>query len=339
MKLATLRGGRDGRLVVVDDGLTRAAEAASIAATMQAAIDEWAAVSPLLEALAEAVERGEATTLAFKPEDCAAILPRAYQWIDASAYLSHVELVRKARGAEMPENLYHDPLMYQGASDTLSGPCEDIALADEAWGIDMEAEIVVVLDDVPMGVSAQAASGHVKLIGICNDVSLRNLIPGELAKGFGFLQGKPTTAFSPVFVTPDALGQAWDGTKVTLNMAVSLNGTSIGHPNAGTDMYFDIPRLIAHAAKSRKLAAGTILGTGTISNHDRAAGSACLAEMRVVETIEHGAPRTPFMRFGDRVRIEMLDGAGNSVFGAIDQQIVRYDPPAWGRSGIRHGRN
>ena len=328
MKLATLKGGRDGRLVVVDDTLSRAAEAASIAGTLQAAIDEWAAVAPLLASLAQAVGRGEAATFPFNPEECAAILPRAYQWVDASSYLSHVELVRKARGAEMPQNLYEDPLMYQGASDTLSGPCDDIALADEAWGIDMEAEVVVVLDDVPMGVSPEAAAAHVKLIGICNDVSLRNLIPGELAKGFGFLQGKPTTAFSPVFVTPDALGPAWDGTKVTLEMNVSLNGTSIGHPNAGTDMYFDIPRLIAHAAKSRKLAAGTILGTGTISNHDRAAGSACLAEVRVVETIDRGAPETPFMRFGDRVRIEMLDRAGNSVFGAIDQRIVRYEPPA-----------
>ncbi len=327
MKLATLKGGRDGRLVVVDDGLTRAAEAASIAKTMQAAIDEWASAAPLLESLAAAVNRGDAATFAFRPEDCAAILPRAYQWVDASAYLSHVELVRKARGAEMPEQLYDDPLMYQGASDSLIGPCDDIALADEAWGIDMEAEVVAILDDVPMGIGAQDAAAHIKLIGLCNDVSLRNLIPNELAKGFGFLQGKPTTAFSPVFVTPDALSAAWDGTKMTLDMRVSLNGVAIGHPNAGTDMYFDMPRLIAHAAKSRTLAAGTILGSGTISNHERAVGSACLAEVRTVETIERGAPETPFMRFGDRVRIEMRDAVGNAVFGVIDQKVVRYEPP------------
>ncbi len=327
MKLATLKGGRDGRLVVVDDGLSRAAKAASIAGTMQAAIDEWATVAPLLANLAEAVNRGDAATFPFRPEDCAAILPRAFQWVDASAYLSHVELVRKARGAEMPEDLYDDPLMYQGASDSLIGPCDDIVLADAAWGIDMEAEVVAILDDVPMGVGAGDAAGHIKLVGLCNDVSLRNLIPNELAKGFGFLQGKPTTAFSPVFVTPDSLGDAWDGAKMTLDMHVRLNGQSIGHPNAGADMYFDMPRLIAHAAKSRVLAAGTILGTGTISNHDRAVGSACLAELRTVETIERGAPETPFMRFGDRVRIEMLDSDGNSVFGAIDQRVVRYDPP------------
>ena len=332
MKLATLKGGRDGRLVVVDDGLTRAAEAASISSTMQAAIDDWTRAAPLLESLAASVNRGEAATFAFQPEDCAAILPRAYQWIDASAYLGHVELVRKARGAAMPENLYDDPLMYQGASDSLIGPCEDIALADEAWGIDMEAEVAVILGDVPMGIGAEDAAAHIKLIGLCNDVSLRNLIPAELAKGFGFLQGKPTTAFSPVFVTPDALGAAWDGAKLTLDMRVSLNGAAIGRPNAGTDLYFDMPRLVAHAARSRTLAAGTILGSGTVSNHDRAVGSACLAEVRTVETIEHGAPRTPFMRFGDRVRIEMLDEAGNSVFGAIDQKVVRYEPPGRDRS-------
>ena len=326
MKLATLKGGRDGRLVLVNDALSQAAEAAAIVGTMQAAIDEWAVVEPLLADLAGAVNRGEAATFPFDQRDCAAILPRAYQWLDASAYLSHVELVRMARGAEMPENLYDDPLMYQGGSDSLIGPCDDVALADEAWGIDMEAEVVAILDDVPMGVSPEVASRHVKLIGLCNDISLRNLIPGEIAKGFGFLNGKPTTAFSPVFVTPDTLGDAWDGAKTTLDMRVSLNGSEIGHPNAGTDMYFDIPRLIAHAAKSRALAAGTIMGTGTISNHDRAVGSACLAEVRTVETIERGAPETPFMRFGDRVRIEMLDDNGNSVFGAIDQQVVRYAP-------------
>ena len=328
MKLATLKGGRDGRLVVVSDDLARAADAGGVAATMQAAMDDWTNAAPSLEALAAALDAGEAESFPFEPSDCAAILPRAYQWVDGSAYLSHVELVRKARGAEMPKNLYDDPLMYQGASDSMIGPRDDIALADESWGIDMEAEVFVILDDVPMGVTRQAAGSHVKLVGILNDVSLRNLIPAELGKGFGFLQGKPTTAFSPVVATPESLGAAWDGTRMTLDMEVSLNGAPLGRPNAGTDLYFDVPALIAHAAKSRRLAAGTILGTGTISNHDRSVGSACLAEVRVIETIEHGAPRTPFMRFGDRVRIDMRNADGNSVFGAIDQQVVKYDGPA-----------
>ena len=328
MKLATLKGGRDGRLVAVSDDLARAADASAVAATMQAAIDDWTNAAPGLESLAAAVNAGETETFPFEPSECAAILPRAYQWVDGSAYLSHVELVRKARGAEMPKNLYDDPLMYQGASDSMIGPGDDIELADEAWGIDMEAEVFVILDDVPMGIAADDARGHVKLVGILNDVSLRNLIPAELGKGFGFLQGKPTTAFSPVVATPESLGDAWDGTKMTLDMEVALNGDPLGHPNAGTDLYFDVPTLIAHAAKSRRLAAGTILGTGTISNHDRSAGSACLAEVRVIETIEHGEPRTPFMRFGDRVRIDMRNADGNSVFGAIDQRVVKYDNPA-----------
>ena len=327
MKLATLKGGRDGRLVVVSGDLARAADAGAVAATMQAAIDDWARAGPALEEIAEEVEAGAAGTFPFDPADCAAILPRAYQWVDGSAYLSHVALVRRARGAEMPKNLYEDPLMYQGASDSMIGPCDDIALADEGWGIDMEAEVFVILDDVPMGVTPDDARGHVRLVGILNDVSLRNLIPAELGKGFGFLQGKPTTAFSPVVATPESLGAAWDGAKMTLDMEVSLNGAALGRPNAGTDLYFDVPTLIAHAAKSRRLAAGTILGTGTISNHDRGVGSACLAEVRVVETIEHGAPKTPFMRFGDRVRIDMRDAAGNSVFGAIDQRVVEYRNP------------
>ncbi len=328
MKLATLKGGRDGRLAVVSDDLARAADAAYVAGTMQAAIDDWQTAAPALEALAARVNAGECETVPFEPSDCAAILPRAYQWVDGSAYLSHVALVRQARGAEMPENLYRDPLMYQGASDSMIGPADDIALADEAWGIDMEAEVFVILDDVPMGVTVAAARGHIKLVGILNDVSLRNLIPAELGKGFGFLQGKPTTAFSPVVATPESLGAAWDGTKMTLDMEVSLNGAPIGRPNAGTDLYFDIPTLIAHAAKNRRLAAGTILGTGTISNHDRSAGSACLAEVRTIETIENGAPKTPFMRFGDRVRIDMRDADGSSLFGAIDQRVVRYDAEA-----------
>ena len=328
MKLATLKGGRDGRLVVVSDDLARGADASPVAATMQAAIDDWATAAPGLEALAAAADAGETETFPFEASDCAAILPRAYQWVDGSAYLNHVELVRQARGAEMPEILYEDPLMYQGASDSMIGPRDDIALADDSWGIDMEAEVFVILDDVPMGVTREAARGHIKLVGILNDVSLRNLIPAELGKGFGFLQGKPTTAFSPVVATPESLGDAWDGTKMTLDMEVSLNDASLGRPNAGTDLYFDLPTLIAHAAKSRRLTAGTILGSGTISNRDRGVGAACLAEIRTIETIEHGEPRTPFMRFGDRVRIDMRNADGNSVFGAIDQRVVRYDNPA-----------
>ena len=328
MKLATLKGGRDGRLVVVSDDLARAADASTVAATMQAAIDDWATAAPGLESLAAAVNAGETGAFPFEPSECAAILPRAYQWVDGSAYLNHVELVRQARGAEMPEILYEDPLMYQGASDSMIGPTDDIALADDGWGIDMEAEVFVILDDVPMGVTREAARNHIKLVGILNDVSLRNLIPAELGKGFGFLQGKPTTAFSPVVATPESLGTAWDGAKMTLDMEVALNGAPLGHPNAGTDLYFELPTLIAHAAKSRRLAAGTILGSGTISNRDRGVGAACLAEIRTVETIEHGEPKTPFMRFGDRVRIDMRNADGNSVFGAIDQRVVKYDGPA-----------
>jgi fumarylacetoacetate (FAA) hydrolase len=250
-------------------------------------------------------------------------LPRAYQFADGSAYVTHVELVRKARGAEMPESFWTDPLMYQGLSDHFLGPREPILTADEAWGIDFEAEVAVIVDDVPMGISAARAGGHIKLVTLLNDVSLRGLIPAELGKGFGFFHSKPTSALAPVAVTPDELGDAWDGGKVHLPLVSHLNGRLIGRPNAGVDMTFDFPRLIAHAAKTRRLGAGTIVGSGTVSNTDRSAGSSCLAEVRMLETLEKGAPETPFLRFGDRVRIEMLDAKGASIFGAIEQEVVR----------------
>ena len=327
MKLASLRHGRDGRLIVVSNDLTRATEASAAAPTLQAALDTWSETAPQLAEIAAGVERGAAETFPFDPAACASPLPRAYQWADGSVYLNHMELVRKARGAEMPESFLSDALMYQGGSDSFIGPRDDILAADEEWGIDFEGEVAVITDDVPMGVSAEKAAGHVKLVMLSNDVSLRNLIPGELGKGFGFFQSKPATSFSPVAVTPDALGDAWDGAKITLDMEVALNGEWVGNPNAGTDMYFDFPALIAHAAKTRFLAAGTIVGSGTVSNRDRARGSACLAEVRTIETIDEGAPKTPFMKFGDRITIDMKDADGNSIFGAIDQTVVRYAPP------------
>jgi fumarylacetoacetate (FAA) hydrolase len=258
------------------------------------------------------------------PAALAAPLPRAYQWCDGSAYLHHVELVRKARKAEMPPSLYDDPLMYQGGSDGFIGARDDILVADEAWGIDLEAEVAVIVADVPMGASPDEAREAIRLVTLVNDVSLRNLIPGELAKGFGFLHGKPATAFAPVAATPDELGPAWDGGKLALPLVRHVNDRKLGAPNAGVDMNFDFPRLIAHAAKTRALAAGTIVGSGTVSNRDPAAGSSCLAERRMIETIEKGAPETPFLSFGDRVRIEMLDAEGRSIFGAIDQRVVQY---------------
>ncbi len=261
----------------------------------------------------------------FDPAACASPLPRAYQWADGSAYVNHVELVRKARGAEMPESFWTDPLMYQGASDSFLGPRDPIVMADEAWGIDFEAEVAVVTGDVPMGVSADDSGQYIRLIMLVNDVSLRNLIPGELAKGFGFFQAKPSSAFSPVAVTPDELGEAWDGGKLHLPLVSTLNGEVFGRPDAGVDMTFDFPTLIAHAAKTRPLAAGTIVGSGTVSNKDRSAGSSCIAERRMIETIEKGAPETPFLRFGDRVRIEMFDQEGASLFGAIEQEVRRSE--------------
>jgi fumarylacetoacetate (FAA) hydrolase len=330
MKLASLKtGGRDGKLIVVSRDLTRAVAASEVAASLQAALDDWPAKAPRLQQIATMLNAGRAAdAFAFDPNRCHAPLPRAYQWADGSAYVNHVELVRKARGAEMPASFWTDPLMYQGGSDSFIGARDPILAESEDWGIDLEAEVAVVTDDVPMGVAAGAAGAHIKLLMLVNDVSLRNLVSAELAKGFGFFQSKPSTAFAPVAVTPDELGAAWDGGKVHLPVTVHLNGALFGQPQAGEDMTFDFPRLIAHAARTRPLAAGSVVGSGTISNLDRSRGCACLAEKRTLETIEHGKPITPFLRFGDRVRIEMLDAAGRSIFGAIDQEVQRYTPPA-----------
>src|SRR5579883_450969 len=330
MKLASLKaGGRDGTLVVVGRDLSRAVAVPRIAATLQAALDDWERCAEALAAVSERLNAGsEPGSFAFDPREAAAPLPRAYQWADGSAYLHHAELVRKARKAEMPQSLYSDPLMYQGGSDSFIGPTDDILVADEAYGIDFESEVAVIVDDVPMGITADQAGAHVRLVMLVNDVSLRNLIPPELAKGFGFVHGKPATAFSPVAVTPDELGAAWNGRTVALPLTSSINGKLFGRPNAGRDMNFDFPTLIAHAAKTRELEAGTIIGSGTVSNRDPAAGSACLAERRMIETIETGAPKTPFLKFGDHVRIEMKDAEGRSIFGAIDQRVVRYRCPA-----------
>lgn len=326
MKLASLKQGRDGVLVVVSRDLSRAIKAPSIAATLQAALDDWATIRPQLEALYQRLNDGlEAEAFAFEQSACHSPLPRAFHWADGSAYVNHVELVRKARGAEMPESFWHEPLMYQGGSDAFIAPHSAIRMADEAWGIDLEAELAVITDDVPMGVNAADAADHVQLLMLVNDVSLRNLIPGELAKGFGFYQSKPSSSFSPVAVTPDELGDSWKGGKVHRPLVSHINGQLFGEPDAGTDMTFNFPTLVAHAAKSRPLGSGTIIGSGTVSNYDRSAGSSCLAEKRMLEVIEQGEAKTPFLKFGDRVRIEMFDAAGQSIFGAIDQVVERYD--------------
>lgn len=335
MKLASLKGGRDGRLFVVSKDLSRCADASAVAPTMQAALDAWDACAPELEALAARLEAGETPGDPFDETQCASPLPRAYQWADGSAYINHVELVRKARGAEVPESFYEDPLMYQGGSDSFLGPRDPILLAqDEGWGVDMEGEVAVVVDDTPMGASPEAAAERIRLVMLVNDVSLRGLIPAELAKGFGFFQSKPSSAFSPVAVTPDELGGAWAGGKLHLPLLVRLNGAPFGAANAGVDMTFNFPRLIAHAAKTRPLGAGSIIGSGTVSNKrdggpgrpiaQGGVGYSCIAEIRMIETIEEGAPKTPFMKFGDRVEIEMLDADGKSVFGRIDQTVERY---------------
>jgi fumarylacetoacetate (FAA) hydrolase len=309
---------------VVSRDLARAVAVADIAPSLQAALEDWAGAAPRLAAAYQALNQGDAARcFAFDPTRCLSPLPRAYQWVDASAYLNHVELVRKARGAEMPPAFFDDPLMYQGGSDGFLGPCDDIPALDEDHGIDFEAEVAVITDDVPMAVTRSAAGGHIRLVMLVNDVSLRNLVPAELAKGFGFFQSKPACAFSPVAVTPEALGPAWDGGKLHRPLISRVNGREIGRPEAGVDMTFDFPTLIAHAARTRALSAGTVIGSGTVSNRDRAAGSSCLAEVRVIETLESGAPTTPFLRFGDRVRIEMRDRDGSSIFGAIDQRVVR----------------
>ena len=325
MKLATLReGGRDGTLAVVRRDLAVAKPVPEIAPTLQAALDDWARCAPALAEIYRRLnERHIADTIAFDPVRAASPLPRAYQWADGSAYLHHAELLRKSRKAEMPQSLYHDPLMYQGGSDSFIGPRDDIALAAEAWGIDFEAEVAVITGDVRMSASPDEALKAVRLVTLVNDVSLRNLIPAELAKGFGFFQSKPATAFAPVAVTPDELGDEWRDGRVHRPMIVHWNGKKVGQPDCGTDMVFHFGQLIAHAAKTRNLRAGSIVGSGTISNKDPKRGYCCIAEKRCLETIEHGAPQTEFMKFGDSVKIEMFDEEGRSIFGAIDQAVVQ----------------
>ena len=329
MKLGTLKeGGRDGTLVVVSRDLTRAVRATGIAATLQQALDDWQATAPRLNALAAALEEGRAEgVFELDHTALAAPLPRAYEFVDGSAYLPHVERVRRARGAEVPESFYTDPLMYQATSAGFLGPRDPVRVVSEDYGIDLEAEIVVVTDDVPMAVTPEQAAGHIQLVGLVNDVSLRNLIPAELAKGFGFLQSKPRSALSPVFVTPDELGEAWRDNKLHLPLLTHINGEWFGAPDAGVDMQFDFAQLVAHAAKTRPLSAGTIVGSGTVANEDTSLGASCFAEQRTVETLRDGKPSTPFMSFGDLVRIEMLDRDGASLFGAIEQRIERQSAP------------
>ena len=328
MKLATLRdGSRDGQLIVVSRDLATAHLASGIAGRLQQLLDDWNFIAPQLADLYQTLSEGRARhAFPFAPRQCMAPLPRAYQWADGSAYVNHVELVRKARGAEMPESFWTDPLMYQGGSDDLLGPCDDIVCADEDFGIDFEAEVTVVTDDVPMGTAAEQAGSHIRLLMLANDVSLRNLIPAELAKGFGFFQSKPATAFSPVAVTPDELGDAWDGRRVSLPLVVHWNGEKVGAAEAGVDMVFDFPQLIAHLARTRNARAGSIVGSGTVSNKDPAKGYSCIAEKRALEMIAGSKPSTPFMKHGDTVRIEMFDPAGASIFGAIEQKVVVAPP-------------
>ena len=324
MKLATWRdGSRDGQLAVVSRDLTQAHFASGIAGRMQQALDDWTFIAPQLNDLYQTLNEGRARhAFPFDPAQCMAPLPRAYQWADGSAYVNHVELVRKARNAEMPETFWTDPLMYQGGSDDLLGPRDPIVCVSEDWGIDFEAEVAVVTDDVPMSVTPDAAAAHIRLVMLVNDVSLRNLIPAELAKGFGFFQSKPATAFSPVAVTPDELGEAWTGRKLNLPLIVHWNGKRVGRAHAGEDMVFDFAQLIAHIGKTRNVRAGSIVGSGTVSNKDSARGYSCIAEQRALEMIADGKPSTPFMKFGDTVKIEMFDAQGASIFGAIEQQVV-----------------
>jgi fumarylacetoacetate (FAA) hydrolase len=338
MKLASLKSGRDGRLVVVSRDITRCADATHIARTLQAALDDWARVAPRLEELAESVELGTASADRFRENDAASPLPRAYQWADGSAFVNHVELLRTARGDKLPASFWTDPLMYQGGSDAFLAPRDPILMADEAWGIDMEGEVTVVTDDVPAGVSVKDAAKHIKLIMLSNDVSLRGLIRDEVAKGFGFFHSKPSSSFSPVAVTPDELGDAWKDGKVHLPYLAFLNGKPFGRPNAGQDMVFDFPTLIAHAAKTRRLGPGTIVGSGTVSNkedgkparriEDGGVGYTCIAEVRTIETIQSGAPKTPFLKFGDSIRLEMHDKKGRSIFGAIEQTVQKHQQGA-----------
>ena len=335
MKLATIKDGtRDGKLVVVSKDLTRYCAADNIAPTLQAALDNWSEIAPKLEVLAVDVEHEAVPCERFHEREAHSPLPRAYQWADGSAYINHVELVRQARGAEVPESFYHDPLMYQGGSDNFLAPRDNIPLGDPAWGCDMEGEVACITDDVPMGVSVEDAAGHIKLVMLVNDVSLRGLIPGELAKGFGFFQSKPASAFSPVCVTPDELGEAWKDSLIHLPLMVDYNGEPFGRANVGVDATFNLAQLVAHAAKTRNLCAGTIIGSGTISNKDADGGPgkpvsegglgySCIAEIRMIETIRDGEPSTRFMRAGDTVRVEMRDADNHSIFGAIEQEVVQ----------------
>ena len=337
MKLATLKNGsRDGALVVVSRDLSRYQKVPKIAATLQFALDNWNHVAEHLQAVYAALnDNATWDAQPFDEEQCHSPLPRAYQWADGSAYINHVELVRRARNVDMPASFYTDPLMYQGGSDSFIGPRDPIWALSEEWGIDLEAEVAVITGDVAMGASVADCAGAIRLLMLVNDVSLRNLIPGELLKGFGFFQSKAASAFSPVCVTPDELGDAWRDCKLHRPLNVQINGRPFGKPNAGEDMTFHFAQLVAHAARTRELAAGTIIGSGTVSNkqgdlngssiENGGVGYCCLAEVRMVETIEQGAPRTPFLQFGDRVRIEMFDQAGASIFGAIDQPVARYE--------------
>lgn len=336
MKLASLKYKRDGKLVVVSRDLKQMADATDIAPTLQAALDDWDELAPLLKKRYEKLNEGKINSRPFNEADCESPLPRAYQWADGSAYINHVELVRKARGAEVPESFYHDPLMYQGGSDTFIAPRDNIEFPQtKGWGVDFEAEVCVITDDVPMAVTPDKAAEHIKLLLLVNDVSLRGLIPGELAKGFGFYQSKPSSAFSPVCVTPDELGPDWEDTKVHRPLISHLNGEKFGEPNAGVDMTFNFAQLVAHAAKSRDLGAGAIIGSGTVSNKDNGEpgkpvkdgglGYSCIAEVRMIETIRDGEASTPFMDFGDSIRIEMFDRDGQSLFGTIDQKVVKRE--------------
>ena len=329
MKLGSLKeGGRDGTLIVVARDLATAVRATGIAATLQQALEDWENTAPRLNALSEALNAGTANgAFPLEMQTLAAPLPRAYEFVDGSAYLPHVERVRRARGAQVPESFYVDPLMYQAVSAGFNGPRDPVRVVSEDYGIDLEAEVVIVTDDVPMAVTPEHAAAHIQLIGLINDVSLRNLIPPELAKGFGFLQSKPRSTLSPVLVTPDELGDAWQDSKLHLPMLTHINGAWFGAPEAGVDMQFSFAQLVAHAAKTRPLSAGTLVGSGTVANEDTSLGASCFAEQRTVETLRDGKPSTPFMAFGDVVRIEMLDRAGTSIFGAIEQRI-EHQPAA-----------
>lgn len=326
MKLASLKSGLDGELCVVNKDLTKAVKVTNIAKTMQIAIENWEKVSPRLQEVYNQLNLISIDgAFNFDPRDFASPFPRSYQWLDGSAYVNHVELVRKSRGVEMPENFWHDPLMYQGGSDKFCGPLDPIVVTSEEYGIDFEAEIAIVTDNVPMAITPEKAQNHIKLLMLVNDVSLRNLALAEVAKGFGFLQAKPASSFSPVAVTPDELGASWDGLRVKLPLKSYLNHRLFGQPNAGNDMVFSFPQLIAHAAKTRELTAGTIIGSGTVSNKDRTLGSSCIVEQRMLEIINEGSAKTSFMRFGDNIRIEMRDHEDNNIFGTIDQNVQQYE--------------